>query len=611
MDAEHGDITVKGADKVNGGKSRGQEKQDVPQALTRVSPRKRAPVASSAAAPATSTSHRPSVKPHVSVPPHPHKFDSSKSGALPPDSAAAALVASAPVTATVVAAPTSRVPAAAAPSTTSNPAITPTPPPLAPSPAPGTTVKRGKRQIPTMSVIQKKPRPQPKKKSKAANATPGDVESTPTAPSLPDATGPETASSTAGPAAAATSTIDPPAIPPPVVSPHAAPPATTPTPKTKSKAANGMQIGVEPTPAPGPADAPGPKTASPTAGPATAATPTIDPPPIPLPVASPHAPAPVPTPTEPTSAITVAGAKPNPKQKSMAPNAKKVNKVEAPVVKFADLAKSSEGEESDDDVPPQGPRKRRRHGDSATGEDEDDDVGLDYERIATSSRVNVEAHKALQARLTRDEKPKPKKKMRRAPRGTGELHPEPCANCENKDLRCEVEVGGGACVICFRRKIKCKYSIIVKTESGHRRVSKTLRSAGEDVGHSGRKGKARAVQWMEVSSGEEEHDAPPPERNSSTDATKGKGKDGLHVPPDIDNAMEEDLPRPPLAKRTVPTKRATMPTAPQRATATTDRPKSPEVAIVPTIPRALEKEISPLTLLESMHWQSLWETAGK
>jgi hypothetical protein len=47
---------------------------------------------------------------------------------------------------------------------------------------------------------------------------------------------------------------------------------------------------------------------------------------------------------------------------------------------------------------------------------------------------------------------------RRAAEGTGKMHETPCENCAKKEIQCEIEAGGGACVFCWKRKVKCLHA---------------------------------------------------------------------------------------------------------------------------------------------------------
>jgi hypothetical protein len=61
------------------------------------------------------------------------------------------------------------------------------------------------------------------------------------------------------------------------------------------------------------------------------------------------------------------------------------------------------------------------------------------------------------------------KKYWRPPRATGENHEAPCEHCEKKEIPCQKEVGGGACVECCRGKVKCIHSTVKNTRPRKRR----------------------------------------------------------------------------------------------------------------------------------------------
>jgi hypothetical protein len=57
---------------------------------------------------------------------------------------------------------------------------------------------------------------------------------------------------------------------------------------------------------------------------------------------------------------------------------------------------------------------------------------------------------------------------RRKPTATGEYHDPPCDNCARRGLPCAKEEGGGACVLCWKGKIKCNYSTVKNTRPRQR-----------------------------------------------------------------------------------------------------------------------------------------------
>ena len=62
---------------------------------------------------------------------------------------------------------------------------------------------------------------------------------------------------------------------------------------------------------------------------------------------------------------------------------------------------------------------------------------------------------------------------RRSPRATGVLHETPCSPCAKKNIPCEKEVAGGACVSCYKGKKRCTHSGVKQERIRKRKVSAT------------------------------------------------------------------------------------------------------------------------------------------
>ena len=92
---------------------------------------------------------------------------------------------------------------------------------------------------------------------------------------------------------------------------------------------------------------------------------------------------------------------------------------------------------------------------------------------------------------------------RRAPMPTGQNHETRCENCAKKDIDCQKEAGGGACVLCWTWKVKCMHSGAKKTRARQRKVP---------VGRSEVRVERtkKSTKYVEVT--DEESPAPSPER---------------------------------------------------------------------------------------------------
>jgi hypothetical protein len=120
------------------------------------------------------------------------------------------------------------------------------------------------------------------------------------------------------------------------------------------------------------------------------------------------------------------------------------------------------------------------------------------------------------------EETRPKRKERREAVGTGYALKPPCGSCAKIPRLCLEEIGGGACVGCFRLKYKCEYA---KTKGAaavpapqRRKITleelQTSRTKIEDEGvkekkSRSRKGKAKAKDEEDEESVEEERAAGP------------------------------------------------------------------------------------------------------
>jgi hypothetical protein len=98
----------------------------------------------------------------------------------------------------------------------------------------------------------------------------------------------------------------------------------------------------------------------------------------------------------------------------------------------------------------------------------------DYRPSSPPAVVKKERRKSLDSddlplEIAAARKPRRDKKDRREAEPTGEIHETPCQHCAKKNVRCQKERAGGACVLCYRGKIKCSHSAVRKV-SQHRRM---------------------------------------------------------------------------------------------------------------------------------------------
>jgi hypothetical protein len=126
------------------------------------------------------------------------------------------------------------------------------------------------------------------------------------------------------------------------------------------------------------------------------------------------------------------------------------------------------------------------------------------------------------------------KKERRDPVGTGYALEPPCENCAKAKRLCQEEIGGGACVDCFRLKYKCEYAntkggAIVPKPKKRKITLEELRTvkpkADNEGGRKSRAKKGKGKQKVEEDSLEEdEAPGPPPKYVEVSDDPKPKRK---------------------------------------------------------------------------------------
>jgi hypothetical protein len=101
--------------------------------------------------------------------------------------------------------------------------------------------------------------------------------------------------------------------------------------------------------------------------------------------------------------------------------------------------------------------------------DELDSSGDNYRPSSRSPApvVKKERRKSLDSddlplEIAAAQQPRREKKDRREPEPTGEVHEPPCEHCAKKNVRCQKERAGGACVLCYKGKVKCSHSAVRK-----------------------------------------------------------------------------------------------------------------------------------------------------
>jgi hypothetical protein len=109
-------------------------------------------------------------------------------------------------------------------------------------------------------------------------------------------------------------------------------------------------------------------------------------------------------------------------------------------------------------------------------------------------------------------------KNRRHAEATGEIHETPCEHCDKRGVACEKEVGGGACVLCWKGKVKCKYSAVRNVRPRQRRTG--VKRAKSEIPVEKRRAK-KSTPYVNVTSDEDSEEIAVPPSGATVPAPSG------------------------------------------------------------------------------------------